>query len=284
MTCGDDALRRIVAHSNGVPGAVDRLMADALRLARLSRIARLTATVIDMIADDDRPARRGAAACPGRRRLRSMPGHLMPGLSCRITSTGSPFPRRRRRPPGFRRHVQPAAGAERCISAAIGRNGLDRCRRSWPIFRENPASVRCRTTGGTMVEDDRDDGLNGQGRRQGIAARRPARLARSCRGQAASRWRWRRPASSPFSLTSIRRLSHPERTIRAPLPVRRSGTPSCIRPALPTDPVRSPGTDAHRTAPSPSSVTDNTRECRSPLSSSLIISPPMIDAEAKPRP
>jgi hypothetical protein len=53
VTCGDDALRRIVAHSHGVPGAIDRMMTDALRLARLSRSARLTATVIDMIADDE---------------------------------------------------------------------------------------------------------------------------------------------------------------------------------------------------------------------------------------
>jgi hypothetical protein len=53
VICGDDALRRIVAHSHGVPGAIDRLMMDALRLARLSRSVHLTATVIDMIADDE---------------------------------------------------------------------------------------------------------------------------------------------------------------------------------------------------------------------------------------
>jgi hypothetical protein len=55
VTCGDDAFRRIVAHSHGVPGTIDRLITDALRLARLSRSARLTATVIDMIADDEHP-------------------------------------------------------------------------------------------------------------------------------------------------------------------------------------------------------------------------------------
>ena len=55
VTCGDDAFRRILAHSRGVPGEIDRLMTDALRLAKLSRSARLTATVIDMIADDEDP-------------------------------------------------------------------------------------------------------------------------------------------------------------------------------------------------------------------------------------
>ena len=55
VTCGDDAFRRIVAHGHGVPGTIDRLMTDALRLAKLSRSARLTATVIDMITDDDDP-------------------------------------------------------------------------------------------------------------------------------------------------------------------------------------------------------------------------------------
>ena len=55
VTCGSDALRRIAAHSHGVPGIVDRLMTDAVRLARLSRSARLTATVIDMIADEEHP-------------------------------------------------------------------------------------------------------------------------------------------------------------------------------------------------------------------------------------
>jgi hypothetical protein len=54
-TCGEDAIRRIVVHSHGVPGVIDRMMTDALRLARLSRSARLTATVIDMIADDEHP-------------------------------------------------------------------------------------------------------------------------------------------------------------------------------------------------------------------------------------
>ena len=57
VTCGDDAFRRIVAHSQGVPGVIDRLMTDALRLAKLSRSVRLTATVIDMIADDRESAR-----------------------------------------------------------------------------------------------------------------------------------------------------------------------------------------------------------------------------------
>jgi DNA transposition AAA+ family ATPase len=55
LICGNDALRRIIAHSHGVPGTIDRLMTDAQRLARLSRNARLTATVIDMIADDETP-------------------------------------------------------------------------------------------------------------------------------------------------------------------------------------------------------------------------------------
>ena len=55
VICGSDALRRIAAHSHGVPGIVDRLMTDAVRLARLSRSARLTATVIDMIADEEHP-------------------------------------------------------------------------------------------------------------------------------------------------------------------------------------------------------------------------------------
>ena len=84
MTCGDDAFRRIVAHSHGVPGTIDRLITDALRLARLSRSARLTATVIDMIADDEHP--------PGeQRRLRREPLAELPARAfpqadrCRCT-------------------------------------------------------------------------------------------------------------------------------------------------------------------------------------------------------
>jgi hypothetical protein len=64
VTCGSDALRRIAAHSHGVPGIVDRLMADAVRLARLSRSARLTATVIDMIADEEHPPAEGPVTEP----------------------------------------------------------------------------------------------------------------------------------------------------------------------------------------------------------------------------
>ncbi|HYI68645.1 MAG TPA: hypothetical protein VEX87_02810 [Skermanella sp.] len=59
VICGSDALRRIAAHSHGVPGTIDRLMTDAVRLARLSRSARLTATVIDMIADEEHPPAEG---------------------------------------------------------------------------------------------------------------------------------------------------------------------------------------------------------------------------------
>jgi hypothetical protein len=55
VTCGDDALRRIVAHSHGVPGVIDQLMTDALRLARLSRSTHLNAAAIDMIADNEHP-------------------------------------------------------------------------------------------------------------------------------------------------------------------------------------------------------------------------------------
>ena len=55
---------------------IDRLMTDAVRLARLSRSARLTATVIDMIADDEHPP--GEQPHPRQEPLAELPAQVFP--------------------------------------------------------------------------------------------------------------------------------------------------------------------------------------------------------------
>jgi len=115
VTCGDDALRRIVVHSHGVPGAIDRLMGDALRLARLSRTARLTATVIDMIADDHLPEERHAPEPE----VETLSFHAR-YPAARYPVGDEPHSPSERLPPSsartLRQHVPPAAGAERNLA------------------------------------------------------------------------------------------------------------------------------------------------------------------------
>ena len=119
VTCGYDALRRIVAHSHGVPGTIDRLMTDAVRLARLSRSARLTATVIDMIADDEHPPgeQRPVAGPPRSRRS------LLPAARRKPVATAQPAPQQ---------SAYSSAGFDQTFS---------------PIFRKGTRSMRTVLTG-----------------------------------------------------------------------------------------------------------------------------------------
>jgi hypothetical protein len=103
VTCGSDALRRISAHSRGVPGIIDRLMTDAVRLARLSRSARLTATVIDMIADEEHPP----AGQPDPEVLAQSHARLDP------PSSAAPAFRRKARPAAAPQPVQPQPEPDR---------------------------------------------------------------------------------------------------------------------------------------------------------------------------
>ncbi len=178
VTCGDDAFRRIVAHSHGVPGTIDRLMTDALRLARLSRSARLTATVIDMIADDEHP--------PGGR-------------------AGDGTPERRYRPSGAgnrSRRIPPHA------TGSSPRSSTAHQRRSHPV----DADDSHRSSGKARFAPYEDDGRRMTAGDPGrpddprwpkssanLRRRRPARHAGFHHGRAAWRSWWPRPALSPFS-------------------------------------------------------------------------------------